>query len=844
MNNIHSNATFPDEAIDKRTDVEDQKPDLILANMIDLRKTMSDVLSLLLGTKENSVIDQALFRILQFFDVDRVYIGTFDEQTHTVDFTNEVTCNGIISMREDLLRQLPQDEIPWWYDRIKKGMDIVIHDVSKMPEEAKGEQHLLILQEVLSLLVIPIFKQGKPSGFIGFDSVKKKRNWSALDIENLHMLADILSIAIERGEVQGLVEHTAMQVMKSETKFKIIFDKMPWGAELYDENGVLVDINQADLDIFGVTREQAVGLNMFENPNIPKYVNQSLKNGKDIFFPLNYDFKVASQNGYYDSHHDSKTKHLLVKGVTLKDSLDNIFGYIYIVFDDTENHIKREQIENSLARLKVSVDTGDSILWEYDVENDKLTVDFGLNEDINNNEGLKAIHDYNFKNQEDYKSSIHPDDFDRVYNKQFKPLLQGKINNFVTAYRRILNGKTFWFNSNVRSYKFNDDGTPNRIVSYTSNITQQREKEIELIKVKEADKLKSAFLANMSHEIRTPLNAIVGFSGLLAVTENMEDKEEYINIINSNNDLLLQLINDILDLAKIEAGTLEFVDSDVDVNQLFSDIEQSSRLKAQDGVQVCFVEKIPNCILRTDRNRVSQVITNFINNAIKFTTQGSILFGYRHRDDELYFYVKDTGCGIAKNKIGQVFTRFVKLNSFVQGTGLGLSICQMIIKRLGGDIGVESEQGKGSTFWFTLPYSILEMQEVPHEKPKTENVQKSQSSKSATLLIAEDNESNYTLFQAMLKDYNLIHAWNGEQAIDLFNKYQPDLILMDLKMPIVDGYEATRVIREKNQSIPIIAVTAFAFAEDEERVKQSGFSSYIAKPIKPDKLIACINTYL
>lgn len=844
MNNIHSNTTFLDEAIDKKTDVEDEKTDLILANMIDLRKTMSDVLSLLLGAKENSVIDQALFRILQFFDVDRVYIGTFDEQTHTVDFTNEVTCDGIISMREDLLRQLPQDEIPWWYDSIKKGMDIVIHDVSKMPEEAKSEQHLLILQEVSSLLVIPIFKQGKPSGFIGFDSVKKKRNWSALDIENLHMLADILSIAIERGEVQGLVEHTAMQVMKSETKFKIIFDKMPWGAELYDENGVLVDINQADLDIFGVTREQAVGLNMFENPNIPKYVNQSLKNGKDIFFPLNYDFKVASQNGYYDSHHDSKTKHLLVKGVTLKDSLDNIFGYIYIVFDDTENHIKREQIENSLARLKVSVDTGDSILWEYDVENDKLTVDFGLNEDINNNEGLKAIHDYNFKNQEDYKSSIHPDDFDRVYNKQFKPLLQGKINNFVAAYRRILNGKTFWFNSNVRSYKFNDDGTPNRIVSYTSNITQQREKEIELIKVKEADKLKSAFLANMSHEIRTPLNAIVGFSGLLAVTENMEDKEEYINIINSNNDLLLQLINDILDLAKIEAGTLEFVDSDVDVNQLFSDIEQSSRLKAQDGVQVCFVEKIPNCILRTDRNRVSQVITNFINNAIKFTTQGSILFGYRHRDDELYFYVKDTGCGIAKDKIGQVFTRFVKLNSFVQGTGLGLSICQMIIKRLGGDIGVESEQGKGSTFWFTLPYSILEMQEVPHEKPKTENVQKSQSSKSATLLIAEDNESNYTLFQAMLKDYNLIHAWNGEQAIDLFNKYQPDLILMDLKMPIVDGYEATRVIREKNQSIPIIAVTAFAFAEDEERVKQSGFSSYIAKPIKPDKLIACINTYL
>lgn len=185
MNNIHSNTTFLNEAIDKKTDVEDEKTDLILANMIDLRKTMSDVLSLLLGAKENSVIDQALFRILQFFDVDRVYIGTFDEQTHTVDFTNEVTCDGIISMREDLLRQLPQDEIPWWYDSIKKGMDIVIHDVSKMPEEAKSEQHLLILQEVSSLLVIPIFKQGKPSGFIGFDSVKKETELECLRYREL-----------------------------------------------------------------------------------------------------------------------------------------------------------------------------------------------------------------------------------------------------------------------------------------------------------------------------------------------------------------------------------------------------------------------------------------------------------------------------------------------------------------------------------------------------------------------------------------------------------------------------------------------------------------------------------
>lgn len=185
----------------------------------------------------------------------------------------------------------------------------------------------------------------------------------------------------------------------------------------------------------------------------------------------------------------------------------------------------------------------------------------------------------------------------------------------------------------------------------------------------------------MSHEIRTPLNAIVGFSNLLTMAEDEEERNEYINIISSNNELLLQLINDILDVAKIEAGTLEFIDSEIDINALLSDIEQSSRLKAPEGVQISFVEKMPYCIIMSDKNRLAQVITNFINNAIKFTKEGSIRFGYRHKDDKLLFYVRDTGCGIEPEKKDLVFNRFVKLNSFAQGTGLGLAICQMIVKK-------------------------------------------------------------------------------------------------------------------------------------------------------------------
>lgn len=381
-------------------------------------------------------------------------------------------------------------------------------------------------------------------------------------------------------------------------------------------------------------------------------------------------------------------------------------------------------------------------------------------------------------------------------------------------------------------------------------IDKQKEDEIELRKAKdkaeESDRLKSAFLANMSHEIRTPLNAIVGFSNLLTMAEDEEERNEYINIISSNNELLLQLINDILDVAKIEAGTLEFIDSEIDINALLSDIEQSSRLKAPEGVQISFVEKMPYCIIMSDKNRLAQIITNFINNAIKFTKEGSIRFGYRHKDDKLLFYVRDTGCGIEPEKKDLVFNRFVKLNSFAQGTGLGLAICQMIVKKMGGEIGVESQLGKGSTFWFTLPDTVIHRIDVQSIKTAVNEdaIIDNTNPKKATLLIAEDNESNYILIRAVLKEYDLLHAHDGNEAVRLYREHRPDLILMDLKMPDMDGYEATVEIRKEDSDIPIIAVTAFAFSEDEQRVKQNGFNGYAAKPIKPAELKKIIVQYL
>ena len=687
------------------TSVNDEKiyQSRFLNNAVALRKTFSEVLSLLITPSQKDIIDQSLLTILRFFNVDRVYIGNFDNDKPTFDFTHEVTSQGTISMREDLLVGLPKADYAWWIKTIREGKDIIIRDTNNMPGEAAAEQNILKVQEILSLLVIPIYYRGYANGFIGLDCVKKHRDWDALDVENLRMLTDIISIAIERELAHGMVEHSMKQVLKSEAKFQIIFDRLPWGVELYDENGYLLDINKADLEIFGVTREQAIGLNAFENPNIPEWASEKLKKGEDVAFLLDYNFNKAAEKGYYTSKLADEVKHLRVKGVVLKDRQDVILGFFYIVFDDTESYHKTEEIQYSLAKLKAAVDTGESIIWEYDVATDKLSADFSLNDQIEESSFLTYLKEDRFSSVRDFIETLHPDDRHRVYNKQFKRLVDGEIGKYISVYRRVFDGKVYWLNSNVRAYKYSVDGKPSKIVSYTSNITEQREKELELMKVKEADKLKSAFLANMSHEIRTPLNAIVGFSDLVAETDDPEERQTYLDIIHTNNDLLLNLIGDILDFSKIEAGMWKYNIEDANIKVLCMEVYLSGSLKIKPGVKLLFDKNSPTVTLRTDPQRILQVIANFVNNAIKFTSEGSITIFYETKENEVKVCVRDTGIGISEENRPRVFERFIKINDFHQGTGLGLTISKTIIEYLGGTIGVDSVQGKGSTFWFTLP---------------------------------------------------------------------------------------------------------------------------------------------
>lgn len=425
----------------------------------------------------------------------------------------------------------------------------------------------------------------------------------------------------------------------------------------------------------------------------------------------------------------------------------------------------------------------------------------------------------------------------------------------------------------------NEDFSP-IIVSIEWDITQLELMRRELIESKEkaetSDKLKSAFLANMSHEIRTPLNAIVGFSRIISESDNAEERREYYEIVDANNERLLQLINEILDLSKIESGIVEFTYGPVRLHTLCKEIHDAHVFRCPQGVELRFDSPDEALSIHSDKNRIFQVFSNLIGNAFKFTTEGSVSYGYKQEGERVVFYVKDTGLGIEPEKLGRVFQRFAKLNNFAQGTGLGLSICKTIIERLGGEIAVSSEVGTGTTFTFWLPLeNVIQDTETetnshlpgeavgtqPSEvlpakedttRPKEETTEKEEDlraiaagTEKATILIAEDTDSNFDLLNAILgRKYRLVRAKDGMEAVTMYDEVNPDLILMDIKMPNLDGLEATRIIRQLSAEVPIIAQSAYAYEHDRNAAEEAGCNDFISKPIAQEKLKEKIKKWL
>lgn len=366
----------------------------------------------------------------------------------------------------------------------------------------------------------------------------------------------------------------------------------------------------------------------------------------------------------------------------------------------TERNITNEveierQLKDYIFKSDLIIKSGGILLWDYDVKS-KTFYSTDANSIL-----------YNGVSLDNFLTLILPEDriyitenIEKMVNKEIEVVdIQGRANIRGDGYK--------WFEMHAVTYEYDKNGNVTKLIGLRRDITDLKNMTDELIilrdKAEESNRLKSAFLANMSHEIRTPLNAIVGFSNLVAHTENKDEIEEYCKIIEANNDLLLQLINDILDLSKIEAGQLEFVYTNIDIVSIFYNLEQTYTYRVKEGVKLICELPDQSCIICSEKNRLTQVISNFLSNACKFTSEGTIKMGYEHTEEGLRFYVTDTGKGIAKENIPHVFTRFAKFDSFVPGTGLGLSICQTIIQHLRGKIGVDSEVGKGSTFWFIIP---------------------------------------------------------------------------------------------------------------------------------------------
>lgn len=369
-----------------------------------------------------------------------------------------------------------------------------------------------------------------------------------------------------------------------------------------------------------------------------------------------------------------------------------------------------------------------------------------------------------------------------------------------------------------------------------------------------ASRMKSLFLANMSHEIRTPLNAIEGFSRIMAETDSPEERMKFMEIIESNNGRVLALINEILDISRVEAGEISIKKSMTNLNEMCKSIRLIFKFRCPEDVSLIWKEPNMAVTLNTDQNRVTQVFSNLIGNALKHTSRGSITYGYRLINDgqDVEFFVSDTGSGIAAEDLDKIFQTYVSRDAdqMQNGFGLGLSLCKIIVEKLGGHISVSSKLGEGSTFRFVLPFEgtiggIVKNSRITTNSRTIRVSTKTNVQNAPLILVAEDEDSNFELVRIVLaKRYRLIRARNGIEAVTMCEEDHPDLVLMDIRMPDMNGLDATRIIKEVNHDIPIVALSAYAFDENIREAKAAGCDEFMAKPFRVEDLLDMVRKYV
>lgn len=629
----------------------------------------------------------------------------------------------------------------------------------------------------------------------------------------------------------------------------LIPEYIPLGLGVYDKDGYLKYANDTTLKMFGVTMKDIYNINIFDDPNITAEDKTLLKQGLNVSFETDYDFDLCEN--FYETPIKGIKKYFVTKVTIMRDPEGNRQGYLLACEDITVKKAQEREIIESYKKIKatqkelsLALNAGKLSSWNYNIK-EGLFCKFDVHIENIEKRSLQSIYE-----------SIHPDD-----RNKFMALLEVVAHKQKLPENRIIlrvleNNATDYSYSSF-TYSAVEDEAGNVVVitfiqrDITEDIIYQQNLITAKNKAEEADKLKSTFLANMSHEIRTPLNAIVGFSELLTETDDAEEKFEYKQLIETNSEILLKLIGDILDLSKIEVGSIDINRQKLNLCQLCDELYRSFQQRIKNPkVTLKLINPYTKCVANFDKYRFMQIFTNFATNAIKYTPQGEIVMGYECMPEQVRIYVKDSGIGIPEEKKNRIFSRFEKLDTFAQGTGLGLSICKAIADATGGEVGFKSKANIGSEFWYIgyTDVEYVEKSEVADEDLNNKSTEHLSADspvkiKDLNILIAEDNDSNYLLIKKLLKDNQLTRAITGVEAIEKIKAQTFDIVFMDMRMPVMNGLEATSLIREFNQTTPIIALTANAFDSDRENALAAGCNHFMTKPVKKRELMDLLFRY-
>ncbi|HBF87347.1 MAG TPA: hypothetical protein DDX39_01805 [Bacteroidales bacterium] len=635
-------------------------------------------------------------------------------------------------------------------------------------------------------------------------------------------------------------KETEDKLHEIDSRYKMLYNSLTDILMYFDTQKILLSANEQALIFFQKTDVLGKNISELFSPDFAKKLNERVDS---IFI----NQKCFEQEDQVSIH--SKAYWFSSTYNPIFDKNKNIIGIQIIARNITKRKIAEKQLEKNYQFLNTLIDTIPFPIFKKDIEGKYVMCNEALakffNKPINEIIG-KTIYDLVEK---EYADRYNLKDLE-ISKSQKKQFYEETIKTYKNEIRNIL----FY-----KSVICDENGEIDGLIGVMVDITNQKDSEKELVmsknKAEESDKLKSSFLANMSHEIRTPMNGIIGFAELLKDEYIQHDtRKEYLSYINSCSENLLNLIDEIIDISKIEAGQITITKLDFVLDNLLNELylfysEEKNKI-GKNNINITLNKAFTNKAIYTDPNRLKQVLINLINNSLKFTEQGSIEFGYEiNNENQFVFYVKDTGKGISEEKQELIFNRFYQVENTskqtIKGAGLGLSISKSLIEILGGKIWLTSQQGIGTTFYFTIPSKLIEVQQKINPS-LAKSIGLSFDWSKNKVLIVEDDDINFILLNEALKKtkVKIERAADGVQAIDLINKNSYDIIILDIQLPLLDGFAVLEYIKTSKNITPVFIQTAYAMADEKNKCIAAGCNEYLSKPIKINKLYELMNLYL